>query len=541
MLGRPTHLSGIAYDTTVLRQTRDQMARLLETMTDAFFRVDGDWRFTWVNAEAERILARRREDLLGYRIWDCFPEAVGSDSQVQYERAVHLGVTVAFEDYFLPLDRWYEVRATPDAEGLSVFFHDVSDRKRAEYMREQAGARLALLAEATSMMAETLDADVALERLAALLSPTFADWVIVSQVDDNGQARPSGFRHGGGRDDELAEFVATSAAELPEDSTTWQVLSTGRPVLIPVLPDAAVERASFGGRFSSLTDELRGASFMVVPLTARGRVLGTINLVAVSPRRFTAEDLDVATDLGRRAGLSVDNARLYAQARTAQALAESSSARLSLVAEVTRSMNSTLDTHEAMRRLLALVTSRTADWAVVSLIDDEGRMLDAAARHRDGARSEVASRLAEGHVGRPREGSYVAQVARTGDPLMVRHARADDPDAAATDWPELKETLDELGLASLLVVPLMSRDRTLGVLMLGRDDDSARYSDDDLATAADLGRRAGPVARERPALLAPAAGGRGAPAQPAHPAARAGPPRGRRPLPARRRGGAGRR
>ncbi len=190
MLGRATRLSGIGYDTTVLRQNRDQLARLLETMTDAFFRLDRQWRFTYVNPEAERILARAADELLGRWIWDAFPESVGSQSHQQYERAVRSGAPISFEDYFAPLDMWYEVRATPDSEGLSVFFHDVSDRKRAEAQRELANGRLGLLAEATSLMAATLDPDVGLERLAALLVPSFADWVIISQVDEDGVVHP---------------------------------------------------------------------------------------------------------------------------------------------------------------------------------------------------------------------------------------------------------------------------------------------------------------------------------------------------------------
>ncbi|MDX6201740.1 MAG: hypothetical protein QOJ83_1240, partial [Frankiales bacterium] len=320
-LGQPTRMSGIAYDTTVLRHGRDQLARLLETMTDAFYRLDRQWTFSYVNPEAERILNRRKEELIGQWVWDAFPEAVGSQFQQQYELAVRAGVPVSFEDYFAPLDMWYEVRATPDADGLSVFFHDVSDRKRAEHQRELANGRLALLAEATSMMAATLDADVGLERLAALLVPSFADWVVISRLDEDGVLRPAGFRHHEGREEEMAEFVALNAGSLPDESLTGRVLSGGPPVLQRSMDETIVKVAAAGERFADLTAQLRDASFIVVPLIARGRVLGTIGLVATPPRWFTSEDLEVAGDLGRRAGLSLDNALLYAQARTAQVLA----------------------------------------------------------------------------------------------------------------------------------------------------------------------------------------------------------------------------
>jgi serine phosphatase RsbU (regulator of sigma subunit)/anti-sigma regulatory factor (Ser/Thr protein kinase) len=117
-------------------------------------------------------------------------------------------------------------------------------------------------------------------------------------------------------------------------------------------------------------------------------------------------------------------------------------------------------------------------------------MADALGRHRDASRAEVIDQLAAAHVGHPHEESYVAQVARTGEPLLVRNA-APGPETTVNDRPELPLLLEAVGLASVVVVPLIARDRILGVLVLGRDEESPRFGDDDLTTAADLGRRAG--------------------------------------------------
>lgn len=107
-------------------------ARILESITAAFFALDREWRFTYINAEAERLLSRTREELLGRNVWEEFPAAIGSTFKHEYRRAVDTQAAVAFEAFYPPLDTWFEARAYPSSDGLSVYFHDVSARRRAE-------------------------------------------------------------------------------------------------------------------------------------------------------------------------------------------------------------------------------------------------------------------------------------------------------------------------------------------------------------------------------------------------------------------------
>jgi PAS domain S-box-containing protein len=107
-------------------------AQILESITDAFFALDRDWCFTYVNAQAETLLQRTRDDLLGENIWDAFPEAVGSTFYHEYHQAVESDATTEFEEYYPPLDAWFEVKAFPFEDGLSVYFDDITDRHEAE-------------------------------------------------------------------------------------------------------------------------------------------------------------------------------------------------------------------------------------------------------------------------------------------------------------------------------------------------------------------------------------------------------------------------
>lgn len=129
------------------RRARERVTTILESITDAFFALDQHWRFTYVNREAERMLQRSRGELLGRSIWDEFPDAVGTTFSQEYERAIAEQTTVQFEAFYPPLNRWFEVRAYPSPEGLSVYFHDVTDRRQAAEALRESEARFRAFAE----------------------------------------------------------------------------------------------------------------------------------------------------------------------------------------------------------------------------------------------------------------------------------------------------------------------------------------------------------------------------------------------------------
>lgn len=117
------------------RQASGRSHAILESIADAFYALDTQWRFTYINAAAERIVQRTREELLGKVVWEEFPEAVTSVVYTQYQSAAAEKVPVSFEFYYGPLTAWLAVRVYPSAEGISVFFQDVTERKAGDEMR----------------------------------------------------------------------------------------------------------------------------------------------------------------------------------------------------------------------------------------------------------------------------------------------------------------------------------------------------------------------------------------------------------------------
>ena len=107
-----------------------RLLETLESITDCFFTLNRDWRFTYVNAEAERLLNCHRSSLLGHEIWEAYPTLVGSVFEKEYRRAVAENCATTFEEYYPPFDMWIEVKAYPTSEGLAVYFRDVTERRR---------------------------------------------------------------------------------------------------------------------------------------------------------------------------------------------------------------------------------------------------------------------------------------------------------------------------------------------------------------------------------------------------------------------------
>ena len=115
-----------------LRSSDEQIVNFLEGMSDAFFALDTDWRFSYVNYKAAQYLQRSPEELFGKNFWEEFPDLVNSVFYDQYHKAVAKQVGVTFEKYYRPLKVWWEVRVFPGRDGISVFFHDITKRKKME-------------------------------------------------------------------------------------------------------------------------------------------------------------------------------------------------------------------------------------------------------------------------------------------------------------------------------------------------------------------------------------------------------------------------
>ncbi len=148
--GKIIAVQGAMQDVSELTSAQDRadaltvrLADMLENIGDAFLTIDRNWRFSYLNSRAEAILQRQRDSLIGRKIFDAFPDAKGSEFEVQYKRAFKTQKTVRFEQFFPPLNRLFSISAHPANGELAVYFTDVTDERMRDEQLRLLGAAVA--------------------------------------------------------------------------------------------------------------------------------------------------------------------------------------------------------------------------------------------------------------------------------------------------------------------------------------------------------------------------------------------------------------
>lgn len=115
----------------------DLLPKVLERISDACVALDHDWRYTYVNRRAGELFGREPESLIGKHIWTEFPEGKGQPFHKAYEQALATQQQIYLEEYYAPWNRWFENRIFPSPEGLTIFFHEITERKCMQMMLQE--------------------------------------------------------------------------------------------------------------------------------------------------------------------------------------------------------------------------------------------------------------------------------------------------------------------------------------------------------------------------------------------------------------------
>ena len=405
-----------------LREAHRQTAGILERIADAFFALDHDWRFTYVNNGALSLWGRTRGEMLGKNVWEEFPEAVGSTFDKQFHRAIAEQTPVTFEEFYPPLSAWLDVRCYPSPDGLSVYFQNVNERKALEAEQARLSDANRLLLESTSEGIYGIDAAGRL---------TF-----VNQAG----ARMLGFTLGemlGREGHSLLHHTRPDGRPYPaEECPIYQVLQTGEGVRVE---DDVFWRKD-GTAFP--------VSFSAAPIQEGDLVTGAV---------VTFDDI-----AGRKA-LEAERERLLA---ASQARAE----REALVNRIGSAIRATTDPERIQEEAARLLGEALGvDRCYFSAYDHEG---DAVRIGRDWHRADLPS--VAGEYGLTDYQEYVDVLYAQGTAVIPD---VEDPSLA----PVVARTLARFGLRAFLAVPLLDGGRFVAAVAAAMSDGPRVWTPDEVS------------------------------------------------------------
>lgn len=322
--GRAVRVQAVTVDVSerkraeeALRSSKELYWRTLESLTDGFVVQDRDFRFTYVNAAAERLNGVSRHELLGKTQWEAYPACVGTILEREFRRAMGERVTVEFENHYQPWDRWFALKVDPaDDGGLCILYRDVTTAKRAEQTRDRLLAReqlratlLTKVAVASRQLNASLSVDgvsrVLVDEARAILGTHVAVASLAGQNERDQWVRAASLS------DKYGEY---RGRPIHPDGLSAHVCRTNAPLR---LSEANVRsHPEWDGTGGGEAAPLPTRGWLGVPLVGHGgKNLGLIQLSDKEEGDFNDEDEAILTQLAAIAATGIENARLYGSLR----------------------------------------------------------------------------------------------------------------------------------------------------------------------------------------------------------------------------------
>ena len=319
-------------ETEALRRSEDRYRSLVVATAQIIWNTNEKGEFATGQPEWAAFTGTGFDEYRGWKWLECVHPADREHVAAAWRAALESRTLYEAEYRLLRQDHQYrhmQVRAVPVLEpngrvrewvGAAT---DITERRKGERAAQ-------FLAEASRVLASSLDYPTTLRSVARLAVPELADWCAVDLLAEGGGFDRVAVEH---PDPAKVEFVQRLEERYPSDPDAAQglpqVIRTGKADMMAEIPEALIEAAARDPEHLALIRELGLKSYIVVPLIARDRTLGAITLVhAESGRRYDAQDLELAEELARRAAVAIDNARLFHETEEARAQLEQQAAEL---------------------------------------------------------------------------------------------------------------------------------------------------------------------------------------------------------------------
>lgn len=301
--------------------SRDRINNILESITDAFFTLDQEWRFTYVNREAERALSHSREELLDQRVWDMFPPAVQTAFFTNYHRVLNEHVSVVFEEYYPPMETWFEVHAypSPTKDGMSAYFRNINERKRAEQELRRVNRALKTLSACNQTLVRATSERELLSNICHVIVETGGyclAWVGYAEPDGDRRIIP--VAESGAKDNYLDNIFITWADVPQGQGPTGTAVRTGQTRVVKNIHTDDTyalwrENAAKQGFTSSIA----------LPLLLNGTADGTpqraaLNIYSQEPDAFDDAEIALLSELADDIVYGIETLRIRERHRQAE-------------------------------------------------------------------------------------------------------------------------------------------------------------------------------------------------------------------------------
>ncbi len=305
-----------------LLETTQRLRAILETAVDGIITIDERGRIQGVNPATTRLFGYAPEELIGQNVSILMPQPYrgAHDGYMEHylrtgERKV-IGIGREVEGRrkdgsVFPLELTVSETLLPQGRLFTGMVRDITARRRAEQNQ-------AFFIEAGTLLSQSLDLATTLRKLTSLAVRHLCDYCMVDLLGEDGQLHRMELAARHPEVESILQRTRPYPPLLGSNSPVARALESGEAVAVPELPPAWLDAAARNAEHRALLEALGPKSVALVPLVARGRKLGIVNLAWTRPHIGDfAEDLEVAKGLADRAAVAIDNARLYQEAQEA--------------------------------------------------------------------------------------------------------------------------------------------------------------------------------------------------------------------------------
>jgi PAS domain S-box-containing protein len=549
-VGSQLELAKLRREATAALRASEQRTRIvLESINDGFLAVDREWRFTYLNPQAERLFDKKPGELLGKNLWEVFPPLIGTEFEQAYRRTASEGVTLSVTAFYPDHDRWYEVHFYPAADGVSVYFRDVNERKRAEEKLSEAERRWRTLAEALPNLVWSALPDgrggyfsgqcheytgyteaelLGSAWLEKVIHPedqerTLACWMAALEGKGEYDIEYRIRRHDGVyrwfktrgvpvRDEQgrIVRWIGTctdiedqrrSVERLSESEERFRQLADAMPQMVwSARPDGSIDYLNrkwqeFTGFPPDQADDgWRSVTHEAELVRARERWAASI--ATGVPFEMEMRLLDRRTGsyrwhLIRTVGVCDAEGKVTRWFGTSTDIHEQKRAEESsrFLAEASASLAGVVDYESTLKKVVNLAVPYFADWSAVDVANEDGSLRRLAVAHQDPEKIKLLHELMRLYPPDPQAASGVYAVVRTGIPQIVGEITDDMLVRGARDERHL-QLIRSLGLRSFVCVPLVVSGKAIGALTFATAESERVYTDNDIKLALDLAHRA---------------------------------------------------